>query len=132
MATRCNIILRRENEPMYQLYHHYDGYTDGVGNELLDILQTESLENTPNVIDCIRQYNGYEFEGINGEECRLHWDIEYLYVIDLTNSMLYAYEVENLFRRKDDIEDAEIINGEACIMQKYTPIPIGTDERFDG
>lgn len=129
MATRCNIIIKRENEPMYQLYHHYDGYTDGVGNELLDMLQTKSLKNTQGVIDYILQDDGYEYEGINGEDCKLHGDIEYLYVIDLANSMLYAYAVD--LWGNGIAADTEIINGNACIMRKYTPIPIGTDERFD-
>lgn len=129
MATRCNIIIKRENEPMYQLYHHYDGYTDGVGNELLDMLQTKSLKNTQGVIDYILQDDGYEYEGVNGKDCKLHGDIEYLYVIDLANSMLYAYAIDLW---GDGIaEDTEIISGNACIIRKYTPIPIGTDERFD-
>lgn len=129
MATICNIIIKRENEPMYQLYHYYDGYTDGVGNELLDMLQTKSLKNTQGVIDYILQDDGYEYEGVNGKDCELHGDIEYLYVIDLTNSMLYAYAID--LWGDGTAADTEIINGNACIKRKYTPIPIGTDERFD-
>ena len=127
MATRCNIIIKRENEPMFQLYHHWDGYTDGVGNELLDMLQSKSTENTQVVIDHILQDDGYEYEGVNGEECKLHADIDYLYVIDLAKNMLQAYAVDLW---SSDAEDCEIVMGNACIRRKYTPIPLGTGERF--
>lgn len=43
--------------------------------------------------------------------------------------MLYAYAID--LWGDGTAADTEIINGNACIKRKYTPIPIGTDERFD-
>ena len=43
--------------------------------------------------------------------------------------MLYAYAID--LWGDGMATDTEIINGNACIVRKYTPIPIGTDERFD-
>ena len=75
MATRAMIsIAKREegvsfseipNETIVDIYHHWDGYPEGLGVEI-----AESFTN-------YRKIEGWEVEGLN----IVHGDVEYIYYI---------------------------------------------------
>lgn len=91
MSTRCNIILKDENKSKkIYLYHHHDGYPEGVGADLAHFVTewnkgyfygVEELAN--------RMIKGIEspFYGEVDNEYELtsclHGDIEYLYIVRL-------------------------------------------------
>lgn len=97
MSTRCNIIVKdRFNNRIY-LYHHHDGYPEGVGADLKKffeqyqkwqiqqhgvLLANKLVKNTAGLDD-----GGYEIT------TGLHEDIEYLYVLNCKSGTLRCYEL---------------------------------------
>lgn len=93
MSTRCNIVLktgRRFFKDIY-LYHHHDGYPEGVGADLVERLKDH--------------FTGLRVEDIANKLVKdlddeyeittcLHGDIEYLYVIDEEDKSLYYKPVD--------------------------------------
>lgn len=101
MSTRCNIWVDDGKEPV-QLYHHCDGYPEGVGEELVTavkmcLMQThrkfndgevtvdvaELRKNLLGLLASVVDYGDkspYEFEG---NDLNIHGDIEYLYYVGL-------------------------------------------------
>lgn len=97
MATRCNIIIKDRSNRRIYLYHHHDGYPEGVGADLKKFL--EQFQEWQ-----IRQYGGLlanklvkNQAGLDDEEYEvapgLHGDIQYLYVINCKAGTLRCYEV---------------------------------------
>lgn len=100
MSTRSNIILVTPDNKAHQLYHHWDGYLSGVGEELrkhliysigMNTLKDISLYNI--LLGEIHKDEDYEDEYIYNmnDANRLHADIEYLYIIK-DNSLYYVNE----------------------------------------
>ena len=116
MGTRANILLISPDNEVTQIYHHFDGYLYGVGEELrwflLCSVGISSLYKDTAVydafIDIISSDDSYEkdddFE--LSDDNRLHWDIEFLYVIKDTN--LYCvneWDLRNKFNTYSDLID---------------------------
>lgn len=91
MSTRCNILVQ-DNTGSYQLYHHCDGYPEGVGEELKDYLNTEefSLEAHEFALELESWDSSYEYEG---KDATLHGDIDYLYKINLEDGTLTCLDM---------------------------------------
>lgn len=86
MATRCNIIIKRNEEDLNPicLYHHWDGYPEGVGHDLYRyLLEHKCLSKTGLANKLVRE--GLEMDGNldKGYEItdNIHGDIEYIYII---------------------------------------------------
>lgn len=82
MSTRSHIIVKDE-ETTHYVYHHSDGYLDGVGAEIKDFAsnfaKSEYYKNSD--IFCRELENwddSYEYE-----DCGLHGDEEYLYTVKI-------------------------------------------------
>lgn len=84
MSTRAHIIVRKEGEPNHYVYHHHDGYLEGVGEDLKlfiscfsscdkDIFDPEVFCKSLTLYD-----SAYEYENTG-----LHGDEEYIYNIKL-------------------------------------------------
>jgi len=86
MSTRCNIIckIKREGDKKPQqfavLYHHCDGYPDGVGYDMKERLESAS--------DIKRRHAGSFINSMVKDPMDdyeittdLHWDVEYVYTI---------------------------------------------------
>ena len=91
MSTRAHIIVKDENEKHY-LYHHCDGYPEGVGAELRNIFKDlndeERFDTADDFCEWISDYdNGYEYEDYG-----LHGDEDYVYVIDFPNNKFICYD----------------------------------------
>lgn len=95
MSTRCNIIVR-DDKRSFTLYHHCDGYPEGVGLDLYN--KFESRLKSEYKIDAVTVVN----ELLKDEEDKgyeltrgLHADIEYLYEIDLVFGWIKCKRVSN-------------------------------------
>lgn len=107
MSTRCNVIIKNYDESgepiQYQLYHHHDGYPEGVGADLMEYIKEiqanedkgvqilSSCEKLAEYLCDPLRHDEYENEGTN---IRLHFDIEYLYIIDLSTQVLECFEID--------------------------------------
>lgn len=81
MSTRCNVIVKTKFDKIW-LYHHHDGYPEGVGQDLINRFK-DKFEKTgqiwwSDIINELVKDQNDEYEVTNGE----HGDIEYLYTID--------------------------------------------------
>ena len=91
MSTRAHIIIKDENSKYY-VYHHHDGYPDGVGEDLREFLSDEgkNISNAYEFAKKLENWDGsYEFENVG-----LHGDEEYVYVIDLSKRTYVCYDVK--------------------------------------
>ncbi len=93
MATRCNVLIKQKNQ-VYYVYHHNDGYPDGVGKELREEIIPGYIKEHKGIIymgaalyDYIYDYcDGYE------ETDSIHGDIEYLYILTVVGQDNIKYE----------------------------------------
>ena len=116
MSTRANILLISPDNEVTQIYHHFDGYLSGVGEELrLHLLYSIGISSLYKdislydaFIDSISSDDSYEkdddFE--LSDSNRVHSDIEFLYVIKDTS--LYCvgeWDLRNRFSTYSDLVD---------------------------
>lgn len=93
MSTRCNIIIKWQNKKIV-LYHHHDGYPEGVGRDLKFYLSKihywcdEAIAR--NLVKNTAGLRDNEYEPSMG----LHGDIEYVYEIDCRREKLTCYEID--------------------------------------
>lgn len=95
MSTRCNVIIKNDaserNSESIILYHHHDGYPEGVGEELKKVLAQGTFSDKSELSEVlVGDYDGYEVEdGLAG-------DIEYLYTISLNQRQLKCQSINIL------------------------------------
>ena len=107
MSTRCCVQVKQtfgeaqdadKEVRSVMLYHHHDGYPQGVGYDLWRrlIKYTGSWDIDWLVNHLIKDpEDEYEYTAFN------HTDIEYLYVIDCSAKTLKCYECEWVFQDED-------------------------------
>ena len=85
MSTRASILVKENNESCY-IYHHHDGYVEGVGQTLINFLQK-----LPNwswfMEDIVNQLIKMEDKEFEYTTC-IHGDEEYFYTIDCKTKQL--------------------------------------------
>lgn len=102
MSTRCEIIIKdyetdkstgKTHKWKVTLYHHCDGYPNGVGKFLMDTVYPKLMSSNNVDINVIanlliknKEDNGFELT------CYKHIDIEYRYVIDIPKKEIMCYE----------------------------------------
>ena len=92
MSTRCNIILEQPDKGRkIYLYHHFDGYPEGVGSDLAHFVTEWNKSYFYDICELANWLiknpfaPSYEREDDNYRLTKgLHGDIEYLYVIKMT------------------------------------------------
>lgn len=81
MSTRAHIVVISEDEERY-VYHHSDGYLEGVGKELKEFLKYSydpSDYSADELCQQLEDWNvSYEYENAG-----IHGDEEYIYYIDI-------------------------------------------------
>lgn len=95
MATRATIKIVKNGFEHEGMYHHWDGYPEGVGLELENILfelyndfETDGPETPHDLSIAINKFrSAYETE-----ECQ-HGDEEFAYLIDLDMHTITCYAV---------------------------------------
>ena len=108
MSTRAHIRIT-DGRDVIMLYHHHDGYPEGVGSYLLNFLKDRKYWNGEEIAnDLIKDKHDEEYEVTT---C-LHGDEEYVYVIDCDNKTLKCYS---------SIWDGRI--EDICIPSRQVPIP---------
>lgn len=90
MSTRTQIRLI-ENGKHYDLYHHCDGYFEGVGKQLKDALANVGKKGAKAVIRFLKETSDL-FEDTNA----LHGDIEYFYLLDFDRDKYEGIAVDFL------------------------------------
>lgn len=131
MSTRANIVIKKtthnDRVKYYQLYHHCDGYFEGVGCDLQNIMnrvmeepadkRKDILSSPLSLAVYINEYDD-SFE-IEEDHLNLHGDIEYLYVIDINAQTITCYSV--FMQGIDRLSDEEYVNGTATkvVIDKY-------------
>ena len=130
MSTRANVVIKKTEKngdvSYAQLYHHHVGYCSGVGKDLseymaeIDVMPDEEKKNVlKDPVSLAKwlshddRYDEYEYEGTS---VNLHGDIEYLYVIDLTNKTITCYSTWDW---DGEIDDLAKVNGEAKQCENY-------------
>lgn len=102
MSTRCEIIIKdyetdkktgKKHKWKVTLYHHCDGYPNGVGRFLMDTVYPKLVSSNNADIDVIanlliknREDTGFELT------CYKHVDIQYRYIIDIPKKEIMCYE----------------------------------------
>ena len=114
MSTRCNVIINSaESKTRVILYHHCDGYPEGVGADLKKVYNSltdyakqdcEMIANRLVKDQYDLKDDGYEFT------TDIHGDIEYLYVIDCSKKTLRCYKAgwdesyKQIVKSKNEVE----------------------------
>ena len=97
MSTRCHIIVREVEYTEHYIYHHHDGYPEGVGSELKKILESCPSYDWETIMERILGYDD-QYEEDNG----IHGDEEYIYEIDSinTHAILKCYSSSGSYLEK--------------------------------
>ena len=102
MSTRSEIIIKdywtseatgKHYTKKVKLYHHSDGYPEGVGKDLMEFIYP--MLTRSNSSDCNSVANKLlKWKDDNGYELTVyvHSDIEYMYVIDIPMKKIFCYE----------------------------------------
>ena len=85
MSTRTQIRIVSDGKAT-DLYHHWDGYFEGVGMELHTALQL--ADEPKKLLENLLKTPGYE--PADGRHC----DIEYWYLLDFDNRSFKGYECD--------------------------------------
>lgn len=135
MSTRCNIVVKNKDKETF-IYHHHDGYPEGVGADLEDLLSRCERDNDfENLVNKVLDIDG-GYELTTG----IHGDIEYLYTITLDNDscilkceddsdrLIYEkrYNADTTKRKKEEIlkiykifEEHGIIRDDLCFDPEH-------------
>lgn len=100
MSTRCCTIVKERYGSRFILYHHHDGYPEGVGVSLRKAMDIKTGDTFTSgtfghylVNDLIKDQCG-----LNDKEWEitdaLHTDIEFLYVVNFRAKTLRCYAVD--------------------------------------
>ena len=137
MSTRCNIIVKEPYGHKYILYHHHDGYPEGVGVQLRKALKMKEGCTFSNrwgghylANDLIKDQRGLNDKTYEITSC-LHSDIEFVYVVNFRTGTLRCYEIpwddeyhenynirfDRVFRRRN-LVDIPAWDGGATMYEK--------------
>ena len=123
MATRASIkISDCDGNFIANIYHHYDGYPEGLGQKLIDICDSGKIVNG------LRAGQGKQFNGFNDLVCSIVFELKehsgdgrvYLNTEDDYGKCGedYLYEiVENPAMRQSPLVLVENMNGETELVQ---------------
>ncbi len=107
MSTRCHIIIKKAGTDSQYVYHHCDGYPEGVGRQLVKLLReyADTLKHNcwepESIVSHLTQYSdAYEPDGC------VHGDEEFIYHIDCDDRTLRCFRYLN-----DEVGDEAEIPG---------------------
>ena len=108
MSTRCQVFVKDNSKKKTTalLYHHWDGYPEGVGKELKKVFK--EYRKIVNGSD-VRWFLDFLPRAYEDADC-IHGDLEYLYVVDLCSGEI-SY-------RKVRYEDQKIKVGRKFILRR--------------
>ena len=134
MSTRANIIIR-ENTTGTEvvLYSHYDGYPDGVCEDLADTISNfcqfnQGHINSANLTAAIMTSNTFDYKHeYDTYNTPIHGDIDYLYIIeigqknrDVTLSCYKAPEIgSDIWKKNEYWNDTDYLKGYIIFKHIY-------------
>lgn len=103
MSTRSQVKIIGDSTVL-SLYHHCDGYPEGVGFDLMDRFYNSMLKMKErcgrlwfdDVANSLVKDTNDRYEITSVE----HGDIEYEYIVDLIHNEIRCFEVENVWTEK--------------------------------
>jgi len=117
MATRAHIIVKNSEKKCY-IYHHWDGYPEGVGKGFREYLNKyKDLTDPKEFCKAVEAENPtYEFENEG-----LHGDEEFVYVVDFDNYTYTCYNTKKSTNGTDwwDIPESEVYNCEKEFEESF-------------
>lgn len=118
MSTRCQVkILQDDSEIL--LYHHCDGYPEGVGFCLLKLMERCKDWFAGELATKMVREGNFEVSA------RYHLDIEYLYEMDLNSGRVRCFAVDNWEG------DMRILDTIRLVYDKDKDVHVA-DEMFEG
>lgn len=107
MSTRCHIVVKEKAFDNIYIYHHCDGYPDGVGSELAEALKTYTGPwNAPSITKFIESIDDqYEVDS------DIHGDEDYIYEISCDDRTLKCYNADGYDDQNDYHGDEIVIPG---------------------
>lgn len=90
MSTRAHIRIYDEGG-FIQLYHHCDGYPNGIGKDLKSVLHQICLYPDYGARDLIQNNLGLNDKAYMPTTC-IHGDEEYVYVIDTRDKTIKCFQ----------------------------------------
>lgn len=89
MSTRAHIRIVERHET-FMLYHHHDGYPEGIGRDLKQFLNAKKWWYADEIANDLIKQRSIEDDEYEITSC-VHGDEEYIYVIDCDNKTLKCY-----------------------------------------
>lgn len=91
MSTRSNIVVK-DSDSEHTIYHHCDGYLDGVGKELKEFIDTQYKPYTRTADEFCKQMEYWD-SSYKYDDSGIHGDVEYIYYVDIfTNTVEVSVE----------------------------------------
>ena len=108
MSTRATILIKEKDQKDIWIYHHCDGYPEGVGSDLKNYLKTQKYGWISYEIanDLIKDRADLKDDGYELTEAQ-HGDEAYGYIIDCDNKTLKCYKIgydQFEWKQKDEVE----------------------------
>lgn len=109
MSTRCHIVVKEKAFANTYIYHHCDGYPDGVGSELVEALKVYTGPwNAPSITKLIESIDDqYKVDS------DIHGDEDYIYEISCDDRTLKCYNADNY-------DDQEGYHGDEIVIPGNT------------
>lgn len=105
MSTRCHLVVKGQGFEKAYIYHHCDGYPDGVGTEIVEEMkQYDNPEWRVNeVVNKILSISDeYELDS------DIHGDEDYIYLIDCDSKKIECYNAD-CYDDEDDCGGDELV-----------------------
>lgn len=103
MSTRCQIAVRYLDKEIL-IYHHHDGYPEGVGVDLVNRQKRLNTWNGSYIINNLIKDTNEEYE----IACVVHTDLDYWYEIDCNKHTIRCWKVKGYLLS----DHAEVRKGE--------------------
>lgn len=85
MSTRCHIVVKNTTEKKENyVYHHWDGYINGVGKELKEFIKDKYEPSIFSADEFCKQLENWDCS-YEYENCGIHGDEEYIYYVDINS-----------------------------------------------
>lgn len=105
MSTRCHLVVKGKGFEKAYIYHHCDGYPDGVGAEIVE--EMKKYDNPEWRVNEVVN----EILSINDEyqlDTDIHGDEDYIYLIDCDSKKIECYNAD-CYDDEDDCGGDEIV-----------------------
>ena len=112
MSTRAHIVISADNKnDVIAFYRHSDGYPSSTGEDLIEICKSAGWDKDKMVEglnNSISEYTKRSYYEEVAYDRKISWDIQWLYLVNLPNHTIVAYELPGYGGK--DLDIGEIVN----------------------